>query len=73
MKESHEHAARIGELTAILNRHDPELIDDMTEALRDGGDTDRLAAKAMEKQSAAFQLLVLLDRIKARQRDTETA
>jgi len=73
MKEAHEHAARIGELTAILNRHDPELIDDMTEALRDGGDTDRLAAKAMERQSAAFQLLVMLDRIKARQRDTETA
>ena len=73
MKESHEHAARIGELTAILNRHDPELIDDMTEALRDGGDTDRLAAKAMEKQSAAFQLLVMLDRIKARQRDNATA
>ena len=41
----------------------------MTEALRIGGDTDLLAAKAMEKQSAAFQLLVLLDRVKARQRD----
>jgi len=61
--------ARIGELTGILNRYDPELLDDMTEALRIGGDTDLLAAKAMEKQSAAFQLLVLLDRVKARQRD----
>lgn len=56
---------RIAELGGIVNSTNPGFIDALVEGTRPGGNHQELAAQVAEKQSAAFQMLVLLDRLRA--------
>jgi len=62
MTDKEHIAATLGELTGIVNQHDPDMLDDLVKAIK--GDTEDLAVKLAERHSACFRALVYLDKLK---------